>query len=159
MSLKTEDEEDLKPSSRIRSPHYLIKPRGNPVPLSLRVPKEESDEDNEKPLMIDERKHKLPTKSIRNEPRGPIKLRLSGIHILQCSNCKVHNVISLHCFCFFFLIVGSRTDHFQFAETTEVAANMDVETGEHKVIRSNKTGIDHLLRASNVGPLPLEDLG
>ena len=55
-------------------------------------------------------------------------------------------------------LVGGRTD-FQFAETTEVAANMDVETGEDKLGGPNQSGIEELLRASNMaGPGAMEDL-
>ena len=49
------------------------------------------------------------------------------------------------------MVVGSSSEH-QFAETTEVAANMDIETGlgNNGIDPSSKTGIDHLLRASTI---------
>ena len=53
-------------------------------------------------------------------------------------------------FFFFFsscLLVGSKTEY-HFAETTEVAAHMDIETGNG--IDASKGGIDHLLRPSSV---------
>ncbi len=69
----------LPPGSRIpSSPYSSIKPRTNAVPLKLLLPKKGSDEDDEKPLMIDERKLKKPAKIGQNMQRGPIKLRLSG---------------------------------------------------------------------------------
>ena len=43
--------------------------------------------------------------------------------------------------------VGGKTEY-HFAETTEVAAHMDIETGNG--IDPSKSGIDHLLRASSV---------
>lgn len=46
----------------------------------------------------------------------------------------------------FSVSVGGRQE-FQFAETTEVAANMDIESGE---VVNTKSGIEHLLRASTV---------
>lgn len=40
--------------------------------------KKGSDDEDEKPLMIDEKKMSKPAKIVPNEHRGPIKLRLSG---------------------------------------------------------------------------------
>lgn len=55
--------------------------------------------------------------------------------------------------------VGSRTDY-QLAETTEVAAHMDIETGDDDLNNStNSGGIENLLRASDMGGTPsLEEL-
>jgi len=48
------------------------------------------------------------------------------------------------------LLVSGRSEH-NFAETTEVAAHMDIETGgDDNGIDPSKTGIDHLLRASSI---------
>lgn len=63
---------------RVSSPPFsVIKPRQNTVPLKLLLPKKESDDDCERPLMIDERKSKKSDK-VGQYQRGPIKLRLSG---------------------------------------------------------------------------------
>ena len=69
----------LPPGSRIpSSPYSIMKPRGSAVPLKLLIPKKGNDEDDERPLMIDERQPKKPAKIGQNTQRGPIKLRLSG---------------------------------------------------------------------------------
>lgn len=85
--------------------------------------------------MIDERKSTTPknkpAKVGQNPHRGPIKIRLS---------------------------VGGRSE-LQLAETTEVAANCDVETGDEEAANKASGGIAELLRASNVaGPQAMEDL-
>jgi len=47
--------------------------------------------------------------------------------------------------------VNSRTDY-QLSETTEVAAHMDIETGDDDLNNStNSGGIENLLRASDIG--------
>lgn len=52
-------------------------------------------------------------------------------------------------------LVGGRSDY-QFTETTEVAANMDVESGD---IVDSKIGFGDLLHASNVGePESIDEL-
>jgi hypothetical protein len=57
-----------------------------------------------------------------------------------------------------FWVVGGKTEY-QFSETTEVGAHMDIETGESKLAGANKSGIEELLRASNMAvPGALEEL-
>lgn len=74
----------LPPTLRVSSqPYSIIPPRPNAVPLKLLLPKKGSDEDEERPLMIDEHKPKKPAKIGQNNQRGPIKLRLSG-------NCAIY---------------------------------------------------------------------
>jgi len=96
----------------------------NAVPLKLLLPQRHViDDDRDGSLVIDEKKLKKPAKvrpHNNQQQRGPIKLRLS---------------------------VGGKTEY-HFAETTEVAAHMDIETGNG--IDPSKSGIDHLLRASSV---------
>ncbi|EFX82823.1 hypothetical protein DAPPUDRAFT_302352 [Daphnia pulex] len=87
----------LPPTLRVSSqPYSIIPPRPNAVPLKLLLPKKGSDEDEERPLMIDEHKPKKPAKIGQNNQRGPIKLRLSaganksGIEeLLRASNMAV----------------------------------------------------------------------
>lgn len=74
----------LPPTLRVSSqPYSIMPPRPNAVPLKLRLPKKGSDEDDERPLMIDEHKPKKPAKIGQNIQRGPIKLRLSGNYFIQ----------------------------------------------------------------------------
>ena len=69
--------------------------------------------------------------------------------------CKIFSIVDPF---WNFLLVGGRTDY-QFSETTEVAANLDIETGEDKLATANKSGIEVLLRASNMAvPAALEEI-
>ncbi|XP_045028311.1 lysine-specific demethylase 7B isoform X1 [Daphnia magna] len=122
----------LPPTLRVSSlPYAVIHSRPSAVPLKHVLPKRGNDEEEEQPLMIDERKGHKPAKIGPNMQRGPIKLRLS---------------------------VGGRTD-VPFPETAEVAAHMDIETGEDKQAGDNKSGIEELLRASNMAvPGALDEL-
>lgn len=123
-------------NSSFKQQQYVsLKTEVNGQKNHLHLPKRLSDDDDsDDQLMIDERKTYRPGKI--DASRGPIKLRLSGT-----SNIYSYNVKSTIELC----LVGSRTD-FQITETTEVAANMDIEASDDADPAQN--GIGDILRAS-----------
>lgn len=132
------------------NPYAAIQSCPGVIPLKHVLPKKRNDEEEELPLMIDERKANKPAKIGQNMQRGPIKLRLSG----SCSFTFIYHLI-LETYSY---AVGGRTD-VHFPETAEVAAHMDIETGDDKQAGLSKGGIEELLRASHMAvPGPLEEL-
>ena len=117
-------------------------------PLKLLLPKRKiealRDDDEDKPLMIDERKSSSkpkPAKIGKDSHRGPIKLRLSGESLASC------NPSGTIFICFNFHLVGGRSE-LQLSEACpEVAAHCDIETGDE--VANNSGGIEDLLRAGS----------
>ena len=138
----------------------------SPASLKLLLPKKTSvdeDSENEGTLMIDEKMLKKSSAAKNPTPipsRGSLKIRLSGT-LSPYVICYFEPSPIYTCFCccccgWNFQIVGGRSD-FQLAETTEVGAHMDIETGDDN--STAKNGIEHLIRASSItGSEALEDL-
>lgn len=80
MKIEETNPAHLPPNPRISSQigNKSLQPRVNFTSKKYLSNVKGSDDEDERPLMIDEKKLAKPAKIAQNEHRGPIKIRLSG---------------------------------------------------------------------------------